>query len=268
MKNQIRLVACDLDDTLLNNGFLVSERNRAAIRRVTSQGVRFVVLTGRVTAATWPIVRSLDLKLPFGSFQGGRITDPVTEEVLHAAELDKKKIVDILAYAEKKDIHVNIYDEHQIFVKARNEWTDFYENFARRVPVQEVGSLVGFPFQKTAKMVLIADHEKLKKAARDIEAFKDPLVNMFFSKKHFLEFTDQNATKGFALKWLAEKWKIPREETMAIGDNYNDLSMITFAGVGVCMENGEEGVKQKSDFVTSSNESDGVADALEKFVYK
>lgn len=263
-----KLIACDLDDTLLRNDFSVSPINRKAIEEAKKRGIKFIVLTGRVTAAVKPIVDALGIYEPFGSFQGAKIIDPLTNEMLYSCQLERQNALDMLRYAEKNDIHVNIYDDTKIFVKQLNKWTVFYESFARKVEIVVVGSLQNYFFKETPKIVMIDEHEKLLKAYEEISRFKSDDINMFFSKKNFLEFTNKQATKGHALKFLADKWHIERHEIMAIGDNYNDLTMIEYAGLGICMENGEESVKMKSDFVTLSNENDGVAYAIDKFILK
>lgn len=264
----LKLIACDLDDTLLRNDFTVSEKNRKAINEVKKRGIKIIILTGRVTAAVKPIVGELDLDEPFGSFQGAKIVDPKTDEVLYSCQLEKNYILDILKYAENNDIHVNIYDDKRIYVKSINKWSDFYKGFAREVEIIEVGSLQDYDFKETPKVVFIDENEKLIKAYDDILKFKSDDINMFFSKKNFLEFTKKEATKGYALEFLAKKWCLEKHEIMAIGDNFNDLSMIEYAGIGVCMENGEEDMKKRADFITLSNENDGVAYALDKFILK
>ncbi len=89
---------------------------------------------------------------------------------------------------------------------------------------------------------------------------------MFYSKPFFLELTNKYGTKGEAVKFLGEYFGIPREQIMVIGDTYNDVSMIKYAGLGVCMANGPDDVKKVADYVTLSNDEDGVAHAIEKFI--
>ncbi len=261
-----KLVACDLDDTLLRQDFSVSEKNLQAIRRVQSLGTRFVIITGRITAAALPIIKSIGIQEPFATFQGASIVDYTTMEEWYRCDLERNQIVGILRYAEMHNIHVNIYDHEKIYVKALNQWTDLYQNYARNVEIVPVGSLQAYAFEKTPKMILVGEPEQLKKAEKAISEFIPSHVNMFYSKKNFLEFTNLNATKGHALAFLADKWGIDPWETMAIGDNFNDLSMIEYAGMGVCVENGEQGVKEKSQYITGTNENDGVAQVLEKFI--
>ena len=261
-----KLVGCDLDDTLLRDDFTISDKNKAVISRAVEKGVKFVVLTGRITVAARKFVEELGLDIPYATFQGAKIIDPVKDEIVYSSELEKEKILDIIRYAEMHNIHINLYDNEKIFVKEKNQWTEFYESFARKVEFVEVGSLVDFDFKSTPKMILIDEREKLDEISEEIREIIGDDVNMFYSKTNFLEFTDKNATKGFALKLLADKWGIDRSEVIAIGDNYNDETMLRYAGLGVVVGNAADGMKEISGYIAPSNEEDGVAHVLEKFI--
>ncbi|SHJ40362.1 hypothetical protein SAMN02745751_02485 [Dethiosulfatibacter aminovorans DSM 17477] len=261
-----KLVGCDLDDTLLRDDFSISDKSKEAINRAVEKGIKFVVVTGRITAAARKFVEELGLDLPYASFQGAKIIDPVKGEAIYSSELKKEKILEIIRYAEMHNIHINLYDDEKIFVKEKNKWTEYYESFAKMVETVEVGSLVDFDFKSTPKMILMDEREKLDEISNEIKGFISDDVNMFYSKTNFLEFTDKNATKGFALKLLADKWGIDRSEVIAIGDNYNDESMLRYAGLGVAVGNAEDGMKAISGYIAPSNEEDGVAHVLEKFI--
>jgi Cof subfamily protein (haloacid dehalogenase superfamily) len=185
---------------------------------------------------------------------------------LYSCELEKERIEAVIKYAQENSIHVNLYDDEKIYVDKANKWSDYYKKFAKDVEIVEVGNLLNFDFEKTPKMVLIDERDRLDLAVPHLKSVIDDDVNMFYSKKNFLEFTNRNATKGFALKFLADYWGIDRKNVMAIGDNYNDTSMIEYAGLGVCVANGEEEIKKTADYITLSNEEDGVAYVLNKFI--
>ena len=130
----------------------------------------------------------------------------------------------------------------------------------------EVGSLVDFDFKTTPKMILIDEREKLDEMSKGIKEFIGQDINMFYSKANFLEFTDKNATKGYALKLLADKWGIDSSQVIAIGDNYNDETMLRYAGLGVAVGNAAQGMKDISQYISPSNEEDGVVHVIEKFI--
>lgn len=261
-----KLVGCDLDDTLLRDDFSISDKSKKAINGALEKGVKFVVVTGRITAAARKFVEELGLDLPYATFQGAKIIDPVVDQTIYSRELSKEKILEIIRYAEMHNVHINIYDNEKIYVKEKNKWTEYYESFAMNVEIVEVGSLVDFDFKTTPKMILIDEREKLDEILVEIKGLKSDDVNMFYSKTNFLEFTDKNATKGSALKFLADKWGIDRSEVIAIGDNYNDESMLRYAGLGVAVGNAEDRMKEIAGYIAPNNEEDGVAQVLDKFI--
>ncbi len=261
-----KLVGCDLDDTLLRDDFTISDANKEAINKVVEKGVKFVVVTGRITGAARKYMEELGLNIPYSTFQGAKIIDPIKDENIYSSELEKEKILDIIRYAEMHNVHINLYDNERIYVKEKNKWTEYYESFARKVEILEVGSLLDFEFKSTPKMILIDEREKLDEISKEIRGFMSSEVNMFYSKTNFLEFTSKNATKGHALKFLADKWGIDRSEIIAIGDNYNDETMLEYAGLGIAVGNAVEDMKKISGYVAPSNEDDGVAHVLEKFI--
>jgi hypothetical protein len=261
-----KLVGCDLDDTLLRDDFTISDVSKKAIKKAVEKGVKFVVVTGRISVAARKYVDELELDTPYATFQGAKIFDSKSSEVLYSCELEKEKIRDIIRCAEMHNVHINIYDNERIYVKEKNKWTEHYESFARTVEFCEVGSLEDFDFKSTPKMILIDEREKLDEVLKEIRKFVNDDINVFYSKTNFLEFTNKNATKGYALKFLADKWGIDRSEIIAIGDNLNDETMIEYAGLGVAVGNAVDEMKNLADYVSPSNEEDGVAHVLEKFI--
>lgn len=263
-----KLIACDLDDTLLKDDFTISERSKTVIRKSVEKGAKFVVITGRITSAARKYVEELGLDVPYSTFQGAKIIDPVKNETIYSCELEKEHILEIIRYAEMHNVHINLYDDERIYVKEKNKWTEYYESFARKVETIEVGNLSEFDFKSTPKMILMDEREKLEEISQEIKKFIGVDINMFYSKTNFLEFTSKNASKGYALKFLAEKWGIERSEIIAIGDNYNDETMIRYAGLGIAVGNAVDDMKKIAGYVAPPNEEDGVAHVLEKYVLK
>ena len=116
------------------------------------------------------------------------------------------------------------------------------------------------------KILWYDDVERIEEYERELKTILSPTVNFHTSQPFFLEFVDINASKAIALEKLGSHYGICKEEMIAIGDGYNDLSMIEYAGLGVAMENAPQEIKQAADFVTLSNEDDGVAYVIDKFI--
>ncbi|MBE0466620.1 MAG: HAD-IIB family hydrolase, partial [Candidatus Desulforudis sp.] len=137
-----------------------------------------------------------------------------------------------------------------------------------RVEARVVGDLLSFMGERSpTKVLTIASEAEILAQMRDMQTFfPAEQVHITRSKPYFLEFSHPLATKGRALEHLAGHYGIPREAVMAVGDGYNDLDMIEYAGLGVMMANAREEVKRYADYVTGSNDADGVAEAVERFV--
>ncbi|MDW7669235.1 MAG: Cof-type HAD-IIB family hydrolase [Bacillota bacterium] len=262
----IKLIASDLDDTLLNSDFKVSEKDRNTIKKLKEKGIYFTIATGRVTSAAAKYAEELEIDVPYISFNGAKIIDPKTSNNIFSRELIKSKINKIIQYAEKKGIHCNIYSDEKIYVKELNKWTEHYKSFARNITIEEVGSLQNYDFKSTPKILLLDENYKLQEAYEEIVQFIDKDINVFFSKPNFLEFTDQKASKGDALKYIAEMLDLKRNETAAIGDSFNDQSMIEYAGTSAVVGNGREELKKIANYVSSTNDEDGFSDFVFKYI--
>ena len=264
----IKLIASDLDDTLLNSRFKVSEKDKETINKLKEMGIYFTIATGRVTNSAAEYAKELGVNIPYISFNGAKIIDSKTNNKIFSRELNKTRINKIIRYAEDKGIHCNIYTDEKIYVKELTKWSDHYKSFARDVDMEEVGSLQEYNFKSTPKILLLDENNKLQEAYEDIIKFIDKDINVFFSKPNFLEFTDQKASKGAGLKYIADMLDIEREETAAIGDSFNDQSMIEYAGISAVVLNGREKLKKIADYVSSTNDEDGFSDFVINYILK
>lgn len=261
-----KLIAVDLDDTLLNNECIISEENKQAIKYATEKGVIFTIATGRVTKAAVSYAKELNLNVPIITFQGATIHNPIDKTNLYKEHLNIDKIKNIIELAQQNDIHCNLYDNDSIFIRKENKWSEYYKTLSKGMLLKAVGDLNNIDIISTPKMILIDDVEKISQIRRMVENLNIDGINIFTSKPNFLEITSANATKGHALKHYADMFNIKQDEIIAIGDSFNDLTMLEFAGLGICMDNGRPGVKEKADYITSSNEENGVAKAIYEFI--
>jgi hypothetical protein len=266
MNMQYKLLAIDLDDTLLRHDLAISQRNIAAVREAVQKGVKVTLASGRATQSVQHYLDVLGLEIPVIAYQGARVVDTKTGQVMYKKEIEPDRAMQVIRFAEKTGIHCNVYVDDVIYVEEMSKWAEFYHSLSKIVPMKAVGKLSEFLNKPTTKIILIDEHERLQEIKSEVEKLVDEDINVFFSKPNYLEFTNRYGTKGAAVKFLGEYFGINREEIMAIGDTYNDISMIEYAGLGVCMNNGPEEVKKLADYITLSNEEDGVAHAIEKFL--
>ncbi|MCG8500240.1 MAG: Cof-type HAD-IIB family hydrolase [Firmicutes bacterium] len=263
---QYKLLAIDLDDTLLRHDLTISQRNIKAIQRAVDKGVKVTLASGRATLSVAHYLDVVGLDLPVVTYQGARVVDTRNGQVMYKKELACSQAMPIIELAEKMNIHCNIFVDDIIYVEKMTKWAEAYRSLSKTMPMKAIGKLSAFLDGPTTKIILIDEHERLKAIKPQAEALCGEEMNVFFSKPFYLEFTNKYGTKGAAVKFLGEHLGIKQEEIMAIGDTYNDISMIEYAGLGVCMSNGPDEVKQLADYVALSNEEDGVAHTIEKFI--
>ncbi len=262
-----KMIAIDLDDTLLRNDKTISVKSAQVLNEAARKGVKIILASGRTVESTYFYMQQMGLDFPVIGFQGAYVFDGMNKRVLHEVLLDCEKALPIIQHAETLGLHCNAYIEDKIYVGEKNKWSQFYkENFINSSVMIQVGKLSKFINSSVIKILIAEENEILQKVKPEFEKIAGEEVNTFFSQPFFLEFTNKKATKGYALKVLANHYGIQKEEIIAVGDTYNDISMIEYAGLGICMGNGVEKVKEIADFVTLGNEEDGVAYAVEKFL--
>ncbi len=262
---RLRLVAIDLDDTLLRPDRTISQRVKRALRAVQAQGCMVTLATGRMYRSARPYAEELELDVPLITYQGALVKTSRTEETLWSVSLLPEVLKPLLCWLEQAGVQIYLYAEDDLYVAELNQIALDYARFTR-VDVQAVGKLSRFPLSAATKVVAVADPDHLRDHLQPLakREFGDRLtINR--SRPHFLEFGHPQATKSQALAFLATRLGIGREQVMAIGDGENDLDMLRYAGVGVAMGNSEPAALAVADFVTKSNDEDGVAVALEHY---
>lgn len=263
-----KLLALDLDDTLLGESFAISPANREAIQEAARRGVKVTLATGRMYRSTLPYAGELGLDVPLITYHGALVkTSRTGEEIFHCpVPLDLAQ--EITSYVEEKGYHLNLYVNDNLYVQEDNPMTRLYVDIAK-VVFNPVGSLVAFLQEEPTKMTLIIDQEETLRELWSLFHQKySGQLSVVQSRPFFLEITHARATKGQALKSLASSLGIAREDIIAMGDSYNDLDMIEFAGLGVAVENARPEVKKAADYVAPSNQEDGVARVIEKYILR
>lgn len=262
--NDIRLVAIDLDGTLLSNDFVISPRAQSAIRQVRDRGVFVTICTGRMYASALPYATDLGLDLPLVTYQGALVKTSGTGEVLYRREVPVNLARSVIAMANEYAYPANVYYGDRLYVERLSPEGALYVRRAR-IPVNVVEDLLGFVKSDPIKVLVMSSPENLDAFAREWQARYGDRLYLTKSMPTYLEFTHPEATKGRGLAAVASHLGVDRTQVMAIGDSWNDLEMFSYAGFSVVMGNAPEDVKRVADYVTRNNDDDGVAEALEKF---
>ncbi len=262
---KIRMLALDLDDTLLDGDFGISRQNRSAIQRARQHGVLVTLATGRMFRSALPFAAELGIDLPLITYHGALIRTACGGETLLHRPVPLETAREVAGFCAARGFHVNAYIDDQLYVAQENEYSRYYQSIAA-IPVTVTGDLVSSLISPPTKLTVINRDGLLPGLMADLKVKWGEKLAIALSRPHFLEITDRGATKGQALAYLAALHRIDRSETAAIGDSYNDIDMLRFAGVGVAVANAPEEVKAAADLVTAANTEHGVAVFINRYL--
>ena len=266
-----RLVALDLDDSLLNNELLISDRTVAAVQKAAEQNIYVVICSGRSPSAILPFVRRLDLA---GTEQGryavasngSVVVDLHKREEIYSAKVDGDVLVQAKKAADKVGLPCQVYSSSMVYASVDNEYTRM-DSKLTGVPSEVVPDFENFVKSGFAKMMVPGDPKILVGLQKELAARFEGRAVVLISKPYFLEILPANCGKGEALEFLCGRLGINMKDVMAFGDSMNDESMIVKCGLSVAMSNGLDKIKDEAAFVTRlTNDQDGIADFVEQFV--
>lgn len=262
------MIVLDLDDTLLRDDHSISDRTKQALMEAQEMGVKVVLASGRPTFGMKHIAKELFLA-NYGSFilsfNGGKILNCQTYEELFSSTLAPEAVHRLYEISKREGVYIHTYVGDEIITEEGNPYTTI-ESDLTGLPIDVVNKFVDTVTEPVVKVLMVDAPEKLKAVEKKLQKELDAEFSVMRSKPFFLEFTEKGVTKGSSLNQLIQVCGIKREEVIAIGDSYNDLAMIEFAGLGVAMGNAPDDIKAIADFVTDTNMNDGVAKVVEEFV--
>ena len=273
-----KLIALDIDGTLADSAGKITTRTKEAVHAVAQTGATIVVATGRRFITAKPRVLQLQFPEVLLAAHNGAILKRLNGELLHHQLLPcavAKKVVQISKELGLRPVAFEgTQDSANLFVENYGDQLDGWErgyleenkahlnwvnNLATDLPGDVIEVISVVPAEKA--------HEIAALFQTRLNGQVKPILVIINNGQHaFLGLSHAKVGKDLPLRYLAEQMKIDASEILAIGDNYNDLDMLQFAGTGVVMENADDALKQEGFHVTSSNDSDGVAAALERFV--
>ncbi len=264
-----KLIALDIDGTLLNSKKELTPRTRYALIEAQKLGKRVIIASGRHQIGIYPLASDLMLD-KFGgyimAFGGGKIIDCTTDKTIVSKTFPQEYIPDIVSVLQESNLTMMTYDDSKIYAYGKiNDYT-YVERDIIKAEMSFVDDFVGAIRFDINKILVAGEPIEVDKYEQKLKERYDGLLDIYKSAPYFLEIMPFGVSKGSMLPALLDKLKLSRDELIAFGDNYNDMTMIGYAGLGVAMENGEEEVKKIANYVCESNDDDGVAKTLEKFV--
>lgn len=266
----IKLIAIDLDGTLLNSDKTISERNRQALKQAKAKGIKIVLCTGRPLAAIRNYLELLDL-LEEGdysiTFNGGLVQKNDTGEIMEKTLLPITDIHDIFALGHQLDVPVDVLSDGTVYhLPSSENFPSIYSQLNGLLTFKPLELAQLSAIDVFNKAVIAVEEVYLDEQIKKIPATFYERFEVIKTRSNLLEFMPKGITKAYGLSLLAKDLNLTPEQMMTIGDEENDLPMITYAGLGVAMENAVSKVKDAADVITATNDQDGVAKAIETYV--
>lgn len=263
-----RAIALDLDGTLTNHEKVVTPKTREALLKAASEGAVIILASGRPTYGIEPVAECLELNKQGGyilSYNGGNIVNAKTGEKLFSQFLPDEVIPELYAYAEENGHALLGYAGNEIITEMPDDQYVKEESRINKMNIRKVENLFEAMEPHPTKLLMTGDPTLMLKAEEELMEKLGDRMDIFRSAPFFLELVPKGIDKAKSLSRLLTKINLTPADMIAFGDGYNDLSMLKLAGMGVAMENAAPEVRAEADYVTLSNEEDGVAAALEHF---
>lgn len=264
-----KIIFLDIDGTLTNAEKKVTPATKEALFEVQEKGCLAAIASGRPDKGVEGLAREIGLD-KFGgftlSYNGGRVRNFKTGELLVQKNLDEDVFKAVAEFARRCDADVMTYEGDTIL--AENPENEFIQIESRinGLPVKKVDNIGEYVNFSVPKCIIAGDGDRMAELEIQLKEHLSGRADVFRSEPFFLEVMPYHTDKAVSISELIAKLGISREETIACGDGYNDVSMIKYAGLGVAMENACGAAKEAADFITLSNENDGVANVIRKFM--
>ncbi len=267
---KISWCVCDLDGSLLNNQGELTEETVQVLREIRTKGVRLVLATGRSHLFVKKIAARLDVTEPIIACNGGLVWKPKSGEILQRRAIPAAALNELVSYCLAQRLDLLVYGDHYIYHSPWSGRAEKYRRYNERqtdgftLPLKSIASVADLPQEECMKVFL---WEASPETLAAIRAFQNATqLTLVQSMAGATDIMAADVSKGDGLSFLTKAIGLNLAETVAFGDNYNDISMLKQARYSIAMGNGEEEVKAIAWRVTESNEEDGIAKALRKYV--
>ncbi len=267
-----KLIASDIDGTLIRSDFKISEYTQDIIKSAMEKQVNFILATGRIFGSARIYARQLGLNTPIITCNGGVIKDVKTGEKLYSKPIDKELCKDIFRILDEghRYFHFygenNFYTERLIFDSQRISQWNMSLPKNDRIPIFEVEDPYSIPDKDPIYKILFHATDPEERLFYKEFFSEMPGITLSSSWKNNFEICGENVNKGTAVEGYAKSLGITEEEVIAFGDNDNDIEMIKYAGLGVAVANSTKGLLEVADYISESNNDDGVGKSIAKFV--
>lgn len=265
-KHDIKMIVLDIDGTIMNKKFQISDRVKKTIQLCQAKKIKVVLATGRMHDAAIPVAKEIGLLGPIISYQGSMIKEATENELLLKHNIDFPSAMKVIEELRQLKGQINFFTENQLYAEKITPLLIEYTE-KRNISFKKVENLEELKEFSPIKLLFINDDaKKLKQIKLHLrEKFAENLT-IFQSTDYFCEIVKKNATKGASIQYLAKLWNIELSQILAIGDQENDIEMLQTAGISVAMGNAIQEVKEVTTYITETVDNDGAALAIEKIV--
>lgn len=258
------LFCSDFDGTLVRADGTISDKTKEEIARYTAAGGIFTVVTGRMTSSILPRVREFAEDGIVVSYQGAVVSDLRSGKILKSACFEEAEALRAVRLLEEEDHHIHVYTDEGLFVNRRDEMLEEYERICAVTGTVVEGKLFDWLTKKrppVVKVLVMIEPEKRLALKDKLQRLLGETFFVTCSNAWLVEMMPKGQDKGSAIRFLSEYFGVPKDRIAAIGDQLNDLPMLSEAGGKFAVSNAEEELKSIAT-VVSSCEEDGVAEAL------
>ncbi len=264
-----KMIVLDLDGTLTNKDKIITPKTKQALMEAQKRGVKVVLASGRPTYGVMPLAKELELETYGGyilSFNGGIILDCQTREIIFRKEHPVEANRRIIELAKEEQVDILTYQDELIITNNKENPYAKLESKINHLELKQVDDLASYVDFAVPKFLMLDDGDYLALVEARVKAALGKNFSVYRSDPYFLEILPRGIDKAQSLEKLLQTLNMDRKQMIACGDGYNDISMIEYAGLGVAMENAVRPARNAADYVTRSNNDDGIAHVVEKFL--
>lgn len=260
-----KLIAVDLDGTLLDNNSMISDENIKAIKYAINKGVIVIPCTGRAIQGITKFNFLVELCSFAVAYNGGMVINLKNKKTIYNCPLLNSDANFIINKGLEYNTNICVWSDNNLYCNKINQYTLSYSKISGVNPI-EFNNTHFFDDKVITKVLWHDEKENVSDFLKSMSKAVSKNVSCCTSKPWFLEFFNSSTSKSLSISKISDKLKINRNEIIAFGDELNDICMLEYAGLGVAMENAKSEVKKIADFVTLSNDKDGFAQAIYKFI--
>ncbi len=263
-----KALVLDIDGTLTNSAKEITPATKCAIQNIMRRGQKVILASGRPTPGMRRYEEELELDRYGGyllSFNGARIVDCRTGEIVYQRVLPLTLLPGLFHFAKKNGCGLITYLGNEVISAFP---IDKYVEIEARInglPVRKVPNFTEFVDFDINKCLMTADPEKAELLEKELQEKYGNMASIYRSEPYFIEIMPSDVDKASSLDKMLPAIGVKRENTVCCGDGFNDISMIRYAGVGVAMGNAQQAVKESADYITATNDEDGLVQVIEKF---